>query len=486
MGIAEAMPQTSELFTFFGYGDNDEAVRQQAAAVAIRHGVAQAPVLDRAIYLPVTTPDDGNGPQLRGGLLTADGDPVATMFLRRKGQVIDGGIVERMHVTPEVESDEEVVDIGWFIGHYGHMLTEGMARIWYLDEVDPSLKVVFHQRGASAPRGVVRGLLNLFGVSLERCMVVDRPTRFRRVHAPEALLELDGAVHPRFIAPFTSAAQRVARTTRVSQQPVYLSRRLLQADRRRIVGESELEEALRESGFLIVHPETMSLEDQIHLVNEHEHIVSPLGSAAHTILFCLNNPHLHLLTHIGMTDAFFQLSALRDVPTSYVLSVSRPTRGFSGAHAPGLLDIGTVLAYLDAQGMLAKGVKARYQRRVEPIEQQYEEAVLYGLARIAIDRERSLAADQEARLAMRAQKQWPLAWIYACYLATHHTGRGSGILRAFICAAREERDPWRLAHYRGDVERLAPGLLAACDTQLARDVVAALEKTFAVTVSHQG
>jgi len=67
--------------------------------------------------------------------------------------------------------------------------------------------------------------------------------------------------------------------------PVYLSRCRLSEPGQLIVGEEGLEDHLRASGFTIVHPETLSLSEQIQLVNRHDTFTGVVGSAFHSLLF---------------------------------------------------------------------------------------------------------------------------------------------------------------------------------------------------------
>ena len=98
-----------------------------------------------------------------------------------------------------------------------------------------------------------------------------------------------------WLRPFREVADALAADVKPSEQPLYLSRRRLTSRQRPVVGEPELEELLRDNGFAIAYPETMTIEDQVRLINSHADIFSSLGSAAHSILFALGKPRLHLL-----------------------------------------------------------------------------------------------------------------------------------------------------------------------------------------------
>src|SRR4029079_19518795 len=91
--------------------------------------------------------------------------------------------------------------------------------------------------------------------------------------------------------------------------PVCVSRRLETPGARRVLGEAELEAILRVNGIAIAYPETMTLADQVRLLNRHADIVATRGSAAHAAaLFSLDRPRLHVLTGPGLSDRDYYLS----------------------------------------------------------------------------------------------------------------------------------------------------------------------------------
>lgn len=68
---------------------------------------------------------------------------------------------------------------------------------------------------------------------------------------------------------------------------LYLSRRRVARPDRELANEAELERALEETGFRIVHPQELSFEDQVALYRGADTIVSHYGSALHVAaVFC--------------------------------------------------------------------------------------------------------------------------------------------------------------------------------------------------------
>ena len=165
---------------------------------------------------------------------------------------------------------------------------ESLTRTWILDEIDPSTKVVFHTKlpriasGQKPLSAATQRILKLFGISLDRIIFPQDPTRLRRVIVPESLHELSYGSHEQFPRRYRQVASKIAGDVTPTEQPVYLSRRLLPSHLRQIVGEFELEEVLRDNGFLIAYPETMRFVDPIALMNQHDDNFTTAGSAVRT------------------------------------------------------------------------------------------------------------------------------------------------------------------------------------------------------------
>ena len=128
-----------------------------------------------------------------------------------------------------------------------------------------------------------------------------------------------------------------AHPVRIDHQPVYLSRtRLIDPNARRgIVNEPALESALASRGFRIVHPETLTLTDQIELFNAHTFVAGCWGSAFHGILFSLRADAL-------TTNESHYLSVMRKIPPREPNQTRRDV----------VIDIEAALSHFEAVGVI--------------------------------------------------------------------------------------------------------------------------------------
>lgn len=494
-------------FAFHGYEGLLDEIERRVRMVEIRTGPPEATVVEGAVFVP----DEGRRgapeqPKFSGGIVDAEGRPVRAALLRRKGGKRVGGLAEPIALTPVRELDEEVVYLGWIFNHYGRVLLETLARVWYLSQVDPSVRVVVTAANASwvGREGWLTHVLAAFGIPPERLLVLDQATRFRRAIVPESLFEQGHAAHETMVRPFRDVAEWIVGDATPSSPPVYLSRRLLSSRSRPIVGEEELEDVLRENGFLIAHPETMTFDEQIRLVNAHADIFSSVGSAAHTILFALRRPRLHLLANgIDVPANFFLCSALAEAPTTFVDCLGSGDRGnvprghgvrlrgrrdgdaddgdeiTAGTQAgPQTVDVGKLVGYLEERGFLRSRLRASLAGRDPALRDRFDEAWYYARVRGTIGRREQLPPAIEEEAARLAAGSWPLSWVLARYYAIveEDAARADGMARRFAALVAAESAMNRLAHYREDVLSMTKPISRLCPPATA-DLLAEVMRT---------
>jgi hypothetical protein len=327
---------------------------------------------------------------------------------------------------------------------------------------------------------------------MDRILALERPTRLRRAIVPEPLFEQLASAHVDMVRPFRQVAARIAGDVTMSSQPLYLSRRRLTSRERPVVGEPALEALLRENGFAIAYPETMTFEEQIRLINAHADIFSSVGSAAHTILFALGTPRLHLLAHReSISGNFFLCSAIADVPTTFVDCLGSGGRASPKAErrnreadsdeipldnqtvdtvvgpqsVPQLLEWDRVVSYLDQTGFLASQSPSGMLDldALATMKHRYDEAWLYTRLRLTARRLGSLSADLEREALDLASESWPISFVLAVYYAGAADNSSADTLaNQFATLLDRETDGDRLAYYRGDIHELTGQLSAAC------------------------
>lgn len=476
-------------FSFHGFNGLMADVEQRLGSVELRYGDPAVSIIENAIFVPTMkapAPDRGPGRFVtEGGLVTFDGQPIDLALARRRsfrwGTQVRGGVTEQVAPEPQSQVDEEVIYLGWYFGHFGHFLMESLVRTWFLAEIDPSVKVVFHRKARLTPSGITGRILQEFGIPSDRILFLDQPTLLRRVFVPEPLYELSCAAHARMPAPFRQVAARIVDGGQVLDQPVYLSRRLLPSHLRQVVGEYELEEILRENGFRIAYPETMTFEDQVRLFNQHSDIFTSAGSAAYNVLFSLNRPTLHVLTCGIPREDFFLAPAVAEASSAYCNCFGRGSRPAINT-TPLLAETPKLADYLDTGGFLKKPLRASLAGRGFGMRERFDEAWFYAMVR-DVPQGEALVPDIERDALIRARDSWPLTWMLGHYHAGQDASRVDGLVEQFIDLVVTEPDISRLAQHHKDVEAMAARVVKHCSPETANRLSSVLSEWFHVDVA---
>ena len=497
-------------FSFYGFGELRRDELRKILRLGLRDGSTKVSIVDDAIFVPNGYESSAEQPKFAGGIVKPNGEPVDTAQMHRKGGKRFGGPVAAIAAEPERELDEEIVYLGMLFNHFGRVLLESLARVWFLKDVDPSVRVAFNNansaQAAHAPW--VPKLLSAFGIPPQRMLTLDRPTRLRRAIVPEALFEQYYSAHVDMVRPFRDVAQRVAANVRPSSQPLYLSRSRLTSRQRPVVGEPELEDLLRDNGFVIAYPETMTIEEQVRLINGHSDIFTTLGSAAHNILFALDKPRFHLLASRDDIPAnYFLCSVLAESPTTFINCLGaggrvtpnderlmrrtnsfenpekrRPVDADTGPQAmPQLVEIERVVDYLDQGGFLENRSRAASPVRIPDLQRRFDEAWFYARLRKAASKPGSLPADLELEAVDLAATSWPVSLMLARYYArSRDASHANAMANQFVALVGAETDGSRLAYYRGDVHGMATRVARACEPETAKRLAAILADRFSV------
>jgi capsular polysaccharide biosynthesis protein len=470
-----------EDFSFVGFDHLQSELEAALSQLGIREGQPRVTIVDNAMFVPA----EKLGPAyFEGALLSSDGQeiPEATQQRRdaRAGDIVLGRLSRPAPPRPATVVDDEVVYLGWYFEHFGHFLLESTARLWALAELDPSVKVLFHVRREFQPSGVFLEMLEVFGIGPDRILVPTVPTRFRRVIVPEPLYEMSHAAHVQMPGPHQIVAERMLKECDPFDQPVYLSRRLLPPHRRPTVGEHALEEILRENGFQVVHPETMTFSDQVRLANRYHTLFAEAGSALYLSLFALSSPRLHVLSSdIPFLD-YFLVPKVVGAETSYCNCLTGGHRA-NTSYLPLRLQLDKVTNYLRSLGLLYRTARTALAPSAQDLQAEYDELRVYALVG-HVERDRSLLAEVESEALELARMSWPVSWALARYYAVRGDEQADPMVRQFAMLAANETNHDRLAYFYQNIRRVPGQITQLCTAETLAELRKVLAARFAIDV----
>jgi hypothetical protein len=260
-------------------------ITTEPQCVTLRDAIATPFALINPTDLPDQPPThNGAKPHTRGCLYDADGARVALAMRPGDGdQAISSDPAE---LPPEQRGGTwlpgRTLYVGSFMNGYGRFITEGLSRCWMRD-MGPFDHVVAYpmtdDNGTSSIQHFHRYLAGLLDVPIDRIAMLRNQIVFDEIVVPEQLWAGDRHVNAHMRTVYERI--RAPHVGRRSSGRIFLSR----APSGRLRNPLAVEDVFASFGFRIVHPEQMSMAEQLALYANCEVLGSLSGSGMHNCLF---------------------------------------------------------------------------------------------------------------------------------------------------------------------------------------------------------
>lgn len=307
---------------FVYYGPNESEWKRIGEASYKIDGGTGFQIYENAIVLPLKKREDISSPDgvFSGGICALD-----YTFLAGHRRNLNNSEANYSCETgyiplsgPEFRN-ERVVFGGFLYKHFGHMLLEGMARLWYVVKNRPSCKIVFL---AFPNRPKVscnwQDFFSLLDIDEDQVEIISSPTQFKEIIVPdESLVTLSGYCETYPIV-YEYMQKKVVPT---QYKKIYFSRTEYSKGTKYqgFINEQYFENFYAKRGFKVVHPEQLSLYDQIALVAGADEFVSMLGTMTHLLLFAKSSIKATILVRSPFwVEAQFLIDQAKKICPSYV------------------------------------------------------------------------------------------------------------------------------------------------------------------------
>jgi capsular polysaccharide biosynthesis protein len=216
---------------------------------------------------------------IRLGAFSADGQPLGHFFHKRR--VLHSSSPD--FLPSEKKLDGEYIYGGLIFDHYGHFITESLARFWYIRK-HKGLPIVWHRLNKRMEfSGWQKEIFQIIGLSDRTHLIVDRPISLERVRLADPGFVLFGyAVHEQ-----VNALGVYHRKLEKDIDRLWLSRAKV-TDRGAIHNEQEFEDYLYQRGWTIIIPEEHSVRTQMDYFLRSRIVAGIAGSAFHTLMLMRN------------------------------------------------------------------------------------------------------------------------------------------------------------------------------------------------------
>lgn len=188
-----------------------------------------------------------------------------------------------------------------FRGHFGHLMTEVVSRMWGWPaalEVDPGVRVLV---GAARKRREVAeweyDFYEACGIPRDRVVRIDGPVRVERLLSGTPMFSNPNYVHPRIVETWDRIGDALAARAddRPRSERIFIGRRIR---KRACTNAEEVEALFREHGFDVVYPEDHPLGEQVAMFRAARVVAGYAGSGMFTTAFV---PRPQRLVLIGST-----------------------------------------------------------------------------------------------------------------------------------------------------------------------------------------
>ncbi len=190
--------------------------------------------------------------------------------------------------------DEDVLFVGNLYSVYGHAITDNLKKIWFLytEEfqylMSKGVKLIYITFHGQELESYVFDIFRLAGCDVSKAKRIDTITKFRKIYIPDNSMILS---HGRrlYTIEFKQTIERIKNSVGQKQYPiyekVYLSRTAI--NQKRDYGELYVERLFEKvGGYTILHPEKLSIEEQVYIAMHCKCLAATVGSVSHTAIFC--------------------------------------------------------------------------------------------------------------------------------------------------------------------------------------------------------
>ena len=193
----------------------------------------------------------------------------------------DGSFLIRSHKGPPMRMEGALFYFdGEHIDHYGHFTLEVPSCLWCFRDVDlTALKFVTSCTNAN----LLSAALAPFGIAPSSIARFNHAISCERLFISSQSYVLEGCVSPNAFRVWDHIRDFYKQPGGTSR--IYVSRSRW-PQQRRLLNEMEVEAIFQESGFEIIHPESMSFGDQVSVFANAEIVAGPSGSGLYNCVYC--------------------------------------------------------------------------------------------------------------------------------------------------------------------------------------------------------
>lgn len=189
---------------------------------------------------------------------------------------------------------------GYYRAHWGHILVNTMARIWYYYEsYCPKIdKIIFvaDNPHINWGKGNIIQLLEVAGIK-EKIEIINKPTHFDMIIEPECSIVRFKHYSKEFMNVFNFVKKKALEISvdKFFPDKIFLTRSGLKQSQKNELNIEYLDKFFSRNGYTVLSPERMSLVELIHYFNNAKTIASICGTLAHNLIFAPSSAKIQII-----------------------------------------------------------------------------------------------------------------------------------------------------------------------------------------------
>lgn len=208
--------------------------------------------------------------------------------------------------------NQRVIFAGTLLSVWGHFITDCTRLLWFLRSQERAEKfsdcpVIYLSDPDFAMKGNYKRFLELMGIDTSVFVPVTELTFFEEVILPDECFfaHVDG---PRFFTrEYAGMIDAVRNCTATNARPsasekVYFS--YSQHKNGKVFGEDKLEKYFATKGYRIIHPQTLTLDEQLNVLANARSFASTVGSCSHNVIFLPEGAEVILIPRVQALNEY--------------------------------------------------------------------------------------------------------------------------------------------------------------------------------------
>jgi capsular polysaccharide biosynthesis protein len=304
--------------------------------ISLRHATPAIELHRNSIYVPVSDSIAWEHDQ-RWGLYDEDGYLIRAAAYLRDGCLVGQSDYQSLDGLDLDEAPPgNYLYGGNMIAHFGHFLLSTLSRYWMgIDQDLSEYKILCH--GAGVPEGwwshrFIREIFSSVGLTVDNFVSFRRPTKVRLITVPHSSSEEHRFVNIAYAQWCNKVGMSLLRGKEREKNPtpIWLSKTRLPAGVQGLVNEEEITSRLEARGVEIIHPQDISVADQVKLFATRPAIIGTVGSAFHASVLWPPQARLGCVALYDQVSSNYAISDLSNKNNvHYIAGLVKPATGSS-------------------------------------------------------------------------------------------------------------------------------------------------------------